>query len=135
MERKYLTEWKRFLTEQTEQVEQVGIGDLIVSNVNIEQLGDVVKISFNKDNLSLSDLAKKKYPSLSDENDNSKWNCAITLTKNDNMIDGSVQCQENADVERDIMRLVGDLPKPANTPGFFIFKDGASKNILTAFEE
>ena len=127
---------KSLLTEQVEQIEQVGIGDLVITNVNIVTSQDnVVKISFDKDNLSLSDFAKKKYPSLSDQNDNSKWNCTITLTKNDNLIDVSVQCQENADVERDIMRLVGDLPKPANTPGFFIFKDGAAKNILTAFNK
>jgi len=127
---------KSLLTEQVEQIEQVGIGDLVITNVTIVTSQDnVVKIRFDKDNLSLSDFAKKKYPSLSDENDNSKWNCTITLTKNDNLIDVSVQCQENANVERDIMRLVGDLPKPANTPGFFIFKDGAAKNILTAFEK
>jgi len=127
---------KSLLTEQVEQIEQVGIGDLVITNVTIVTSQDnVVKIRFDKDNLSLSDFAKKKYPSLSDENDNSKWNCTITLTKNDNLIDVSVQCQENANVERDIMRLVGDLPKPANTPGFFIFKDGAAKNILTAFNK
>ena len=104
---------KRILNEETE---KVGVGGLMINDVNMEKVGDSVKITFNRDNIP-EDSQLREYGI------NFIWDCTMTLTKNGDMIDGEVECDgegkhQGKDIESSIMSIVGDFPKPADTNNF-----------------
>ena len=103
---------KRILNEETE---KVGVGGLMINGANIEKVGDSVKITFNNNNIPKDVRFDYGIRFI--------WDCTITLMRKGDMIDGIIQCTgegkyQGKDVERAIMTIVDDFPKPVDTNNF-----------------
>tara|TARA_R100001509_G_C4805259_1_gene194506 strand:- start:43 stop:408 length:366 start_codon:yes stop_codon:yes gene_type:complete len=112
---------KDLLTEQQEN--RIAIGGLIINNANIEKGEDSVKITFSNNDIPKDSQLVNYLPKMI-------WNCTITLTRNGDMIDGTIKCEgegkyKGKDVESAIMTIVDTFPKPADTNNF-------TQNILTS---